>query len=36
MGGEIGIESLEAVEKARTGAYDLLLMDCQMPEMDGF
>jgi CheY-like chemotaxis protein len=36
MGEEIGIESLEAVEKARTGVYDLILMDCQMPEMDGF
>jgi len=25
----------EAVMKARTGAYDLILMDVQMPEMDG-
>lgn len=26
----------EAVSAAVTGKYDLLLMDCQMPEMDGF
>jgi len=26
----------QALERASTGGYDLILMDCQMPEMDGF
>ncbi|MEC4719047.1 EAL domain-containing protein [Noviherbaspirillum sp. CPCC 100848] len=26
----------EAVEAARTGRFDLILMDCSMPEMDGY
>jgi len=27
---------LEAVTKAKTGIYGVILMDCQMPELDGF
>jgi PAS domain S-box-containing protein len=27
---------LEVLEKIKTRRYDLILMDCQMPEMDGF
>lgn len=26
----------QAVDKFRTGKYDMIFMDCQMPEMDGF
>ena len=27
---------LEAVKAVETGSYDLVIMDCQMPELDGF
>ena len=33
---EIAVNGIEAVQKATTAAYDLILMDCQMPEMDGY
>ncbi|MCS7065463.1 MAG: response regulator, partial [Fimbriimonadales bacterium] len=33
---EIATNGLEAVQKASANAYDLILMDCQMPEMDGY
>ena len=30
------LNGVEAVAKIREGGFDLVLMDCQMPEMDGF
>jgi PAS domain S-box-containing protein len=33
---EVATNGVEAVQKATTNAYDLILMDCQMPEMDGY
>jgi signal transduction histidine kinase/CheY-like chemotaxis protein len=32
---EVAENGLEAVNKARTGMFDLILMDVQMPELDG-
>jgi len=33
---DIACNGIEAVEKAEQALYDIILMDCQMPEMDGF
>ena len=33
---ELAVDGLEAVRLANTRPYDLILMDCQMPRMDGF
>ena len=33
---DIANNGVEALDKARSGHYDLILMDCLMPEMDGF
>jgi CheY-like chemotaxis protein len=32
---DVAVTGREAVDKALTGRYDLILMDCQMPELDG-
>ncbi len=33
---DVAVDGRDAVEKASQNAYDLILMDCQMPEMDGY
>ncbi len=33
---DVAQDGLEAIEAVRRGAYDLVFMDCQMPEIDGF
>ncbi|HZW25952.1 MAG TPA: PAS domain S-box protein [Gallionella sp.] len=35
LNAEVANDGLEALEKARAGGYDLILMDMQMPNMDG-
>lgn len=33
---DVAVNGREAVDKFRDGAYDIIFMDCQMPEMDGY
>jgi CheY-like chemotaxis protein len=33
---EVACDGKEALNKAQSGAYGAILMDCQMPEMDGY
>jgi CheY-like chemotaxis protein len=33
---DLAEDGVAAVERCREAPYDLVLMDCQMPEMDGF
>ena len=33
---ELALSGAEAIEMAKAGPFDLIFMDCQMPEMDGF
>jgi CheY-like chemotaxis protein len=33
---EVALSGTEAVELVHGSAFDLIFMDCQMPEMDGF
>lgn len=33
---ENGVEAIDAIKKTEDGPYDVILMDCQMPQMDGY
>jgi signal transduction histidine kinase/CheY-like chemotaxis protein len=33
---EVASNGIEAIEKVKAGTYDIILMDLQMPQMDGF
>ena len=33
---EVAVNGRDAFERARAGTFDIVLMDCQMPEMDGW
>ena len=33
---ELAINGKDAFERAKASSFDIVLMDCQMPEMDGF
>jgi two-component system sensor histidine kinase/response regulator len=33
---DVAVDGRQALEQARAQRYDLVLMDCQMPEMDGY
>ena len=33
---ELAVDGLQAVEATETGAFDLILMDCQLPGIDGY
>ncbi len=33
---ELAVNGRQAVDKALAGTFDVILMDCQMPELDGF
>ena len=33
---EVAVNGSDALERAKASTFDIVLMDCQMPEMDGF